>query len=272
MNTITSRHNPVVATFRSAARTRGATRQHLLLDGVRVIDDARVAGVRIEVAVLSAAALQEQDKAMTRLSRALVSAGVRTLAATASVLEAVSPVRTPSGAVALATHTPRPYDRVVTQTRQGLVVCPVGVQDPGNIGAIIRAADAGGAGGVVVVRGSADPFGWRALRGAMGSTFRVPVAMADSAESLVQSARSRGVRIVAAVPRGGTPLYDTDLTGPQLLFVGAEGAGLGAHVNTEADIRVSVPMRRRVDSLNVAVATALIIYEVRRQQSRRAQA
>ena len=268
MKTITSRQNPVVATFRAAARTRGARRPHLLLDGLRVIDDARAAGVHIEVAILSAAALREQDRATTRLSNALVTAGVRTLAATASVLDAISPVRTPSGAVALAIHTPWPYDRVLKQTRQGLVVCPVGVQDPGNLGAIIRAADAGSASGVVVVRGSADPFGWRAIRGAMGSTFRVPVATTDSAASLVRSARSRDVRIMAAVPRGGTPLYDIDLTGPQLLLVGAEGAGLRAQVDTEADIRVSVPMRRRVESLNVAVAAALIIYEARRQQSR----
>jgi TrmH family RNA methyltransferase len=272
VTTITSRKNPVVATFRAAARTSGAGRQHLLLDGVRLIDDARSAGVSIEVAILSAAALQEQDKATTRLSNALISSGVRTLAATASVLDAISPVRTPSGAVALATHAPWPYNRVIKQTRRGLVVCPVGVQDPGNIGAIIRAADAGGAGGVVVAPASADPFGWRALRGAMGSTFRIPVAMADSVDSLVTSARRRGVTILAAVPRGGTLLYDIDLTGPQLLLVGAEGTGLRTRVDTEVDIRVSVPMRRRVDSLNVAVATALIIYEARRQQSRGTQA
>ena len=114
---------------------------------------------------------------------------------------------------------------------------------------------------------SADPFGWRALRGAMGSTFRVPVAVIDSVDAMMAAAREEGARILAAVPRGGVSLYDADLDGPRLLLVGPEGAGLDARLEDTADVRVSIPMRPPVDSLNVSVAVALMIYEARRQRA-----
>ena len=204
---------------------------------------------------------------MTALEATLRAAGVETVAGTDAVLRAASPVRTPSGVVAVARHRPLSLRRFVTGVRSGLVVAAVGVQDPGNVGAIIRAADAGGARGVVVTRTSADPFGWRALRGAMGSTFRIPVATVGELGPLVTKARAGGARVVAAVPQGGRSVYASDLGGPRLLLVGTEGTGLDEDARATADLTVSVPMRRGIDSLNVAVATALIVYEARRQQN-----
>ncbi len=204
---------------------------------------------------------------MKRLADALAASGADVFAASESVLAAASPVRTPSGAVALATHRPHAPEQIMDDLRRGLVVGVVGVQDPGNVGAIVRAADAGAARAVVVTGGSADPFGWRALRGAMGSSFRLPVTAIDDIRSLVEDVRARGIPVVAAVPRGGTGMYEADLTGSRLVLLGQEGAGLSQDVG--ADVRVSVPMRREVDSLNVAVAAALIIYEARRQSLRR---
>jgi TrmH family RNA methyltransferase len=266
---ITSRQNPLVAEFRSAARQRNKDRQHLLLDGARLIDDARAAGLVIDTALLSAAALRTEDPDMKRLADALAASGADVFAASESVLAAASPVRAPSGAVALATHRPHAPEQIMDDLRRGLVVGAVGVQDPGNVGAIVRAADAGGARAVIVTGGSADPFGWRALRGAMGSSFRLPVTAIDDITPLVEDVRARGIPVVAAVPRGGTGMYEADLTGPRLVLLGQEGAGLSQDVGVNADVSVSVPMRREVDSLNVAVAAALIIYEARRQSLRR---
>ena len=269
MKAITSRQNPLVAEFRSAARQRNRDRQHLLLDGARLIDDARAAGLVIDTALLSAAALRTDDPAMKRLAHALAASGADVFAASESVLAAASPVRSPSGAVALATHQPHSPEQLMNDLRRGLVVGAVGVQDPGNVGAIVRAADAGGARAVIVTGGSADPFGWRALRGAMGSSFRLPVTTIDDIKPLVEDVRARGIPVVAAVPRGGTGMYEADLTGPRLVLLGQEGAGLSQDVGANADVCISVPMRREVDSLNVAVAAALIIYEARRQSLRR---
>ena len=169
--------------------------------------------------------------------------------------------------MAIATHRPIALRHVLNG--RGLTLAPVGVQDPGNVGAIIRAADAGAASGVVVTAGSADPFGWRALRGAMGSSFRLPVADIDHVHAAVEAARERGIGVVAAVPRGGSSLYTLDLTKPLLVLLGSEGSGLDDDVVSLADARMTIPMRPPVQSLNTAVAAALIVYEARRQRRAR---
>ncbi len=267
MRTITSRQNPLVTRFRTA-RKGGFPRRHLLLDGTRLIDDAQATKTPIEIALFSATALRAGDRRLNKLADTLAESGTDVFAASEAVIAAASPVRGPSGVVALATYQSYPLDRIVTDAGSGLVVAAVGVQDPGNVGAIIRAADAGGALAVVVTGGSADPFGWRALRGAMGSSLRLPTAVVGDLVALIVAARERGAKVVATVPRGGTGLYEADLTGPRLLLVGQEGAGLSHAVNSSADLRVSVPMRRRVDSLNVSIAAGLVIYEARRQTLR----
>ena len=221
--------------------------------------------------IVSAPALRSGDTALTRLVRKLESDGVEVVAASESVMSAVSPVRAPSGAVALVVHRPVALDHVFGHgpDESACVIAPTGVQDPGNLGAIIRAADAAGAGGVAVTAGSADPYGWKALRGAMGSTFRLPVADMDDLARVVAMARDHCCRVWAAVPRGGRSVYETDLTGSVVLLIGSEGAGLEHPTAELADEAISVPMAPSVESLNVAVAAAVLLYEVRRQRSNR---
>ena len=265
MQIITSRHNPIVARFRAAARERRGERRQLLLDGSRLIDAAQRAGVRPETAVFGRGALRRREGALADLAGRLAADDVTVLAASAPVLSAVSPVRTPSGVVALARH--RQLETRRAFAGGGVVLAAAGVQDPGNVGAIIRAADAGGAGGVLVTEGSADPFGWKALRGAMGSTFRLPVIDAGPAPEAVAAAQAHGAGVLAAVPRGGAPLQDIDMTRPWLVLIGGEGGGLSEAASELAEMRISVPMRPGVESLNAAVAAALIVYEARRQRT-----
>ena len=141
------------------------------------------------------------------------------------------------------------------------------VQDPGNVGAIIRAAEACGATGVVAGEGTADPFGWKALRGAMGSTFRLPVASGQTLADAVGSARAAGLRVFATAARDGTPLAACDLRGPSAILFGGEGAGLPQDLLDASDERLTIPMRPPVESLNVAIAAALVLYEAARQRA-----
>jgi TrmH family RNA methyltransferase len=141
----------------------------------------------------------------------------------------------------------------------------VDVQDPGNLGAIVRVAEAAGATAVLAAGASADPFGWKALRGSMGSAFRLPLARRITLEAALDRARAGRCQIVASV-LSGTPLHAVDLSGPTCLFVGSEGRGLPAAVTSAADVRLAIPMERPVESLNVAVAAAVILYEARRQR------
>jgi RNA methyltransferase, TrmH family len=147
------------------------------------------------------------------------------------------------------------------------VVIADGIQDPGNVGAIVRVAEAGGATGIVTTGGSADPFGWKALRGSMGSALRVPIAAAADAAAAVADARGRGCRILAATPRGGRSPFDVDLTGATAVLIGGEGPGLPQRLVDAADERITIPMQPPVESLNTAVSAALIVYEARRQRT-----
>ena len=270
MDTVRSRRNELVTRFRNAARARRPDRTMLLLDGVRLIRDACAAGAPIATAIVSQAALAAGDGDVERLARDLEASRVPVAAGSDAVMAAVSPVRATSAAVALGDHRPARLDAVLQAARDGAacVVAPVGVQDPGNLGAIVRTAEAAGAAGVAVAGPSADPYGWKALRGAMGSTFRVPVADGGSPAEIAAAARSHGFRVLAAVPRGGRALHEAELGGRHLVLVGGEGAGLRPFADL-ADDAVSVPMAPAVESLNVAVAAGVILYEARRQRASR---
>ena len=146
-----------------------------------------------------------------------------------------------------------------------LIAC--GIQDPGNLGAIARVAEAAGASGLIAAGQSADPFGWKALRGSMGSTLRLPVASREHADQAVAQARRQGCRIVATTPHGGRSLFDINLKMPVAVLIGGEGAGLAPALVEAADERITIPMQAPVESLNAAVTAALIVYEARRQRN-----
>lgn len=263
MEAISSRHNPIVRTFRACARANGDG--DVLLEGFRLISDALRAGVRLRAVALGSSLVASPDPHTRTLLAALQKSGARMISASPAVMAALSPVRTPSGIVAIADYRPPPLERALGSPPQ-LVLVLVGLQDPGNVGAVIRAADAAGATGVIACERTASPFGWKALRGAMGSTFRVPVAANQSVATVVAAARDQGLRVLCATPRGGQSLHGADLRGPTAVLLGGEGAGLGEDVERLVDERLSIPMRDPVDSLNVAASAAVVVYEAYRQR------
>jgi TrmH family RNA methyltransferase len=263
VNSISSRQNPFVRRCRDLARRRDARGGDILLDGLHLLSEALAAGVPIAAAAATPHVWRSQDG--TSLLRRFEAAGTELFEATTAVIEAASPVRTSSGLVAIGRWHTADADAILC-TSPALVVCVVHVQDPGNVGAIVRAAEAAGATGVIVTAGSADPLGWKALRGSMGSAFRLPIAAGVEAVEVCASARDQGVEVVATSPADGVDLYECDLTGPVLVLVGGEGAGLPADVGAVAHLAVRIPMRAPVESLNVAVATGIILFEAHRQR------
>ena len=199
MPVITSRQNPIVRRFREIAQAPGDS---MLLDGPHLIAEALLAHLPIEIVAVESAAANGEVSA---LARRAVEAGAQMLDVSSSVLAAMSPVRRPSGIVAIARRRESTLDQALGGESQ-MVLMLEQVQDPGNVGAIIRAADACGATGVVIGAGSADPYGWKALRGSMGSAFRLPVASHHALTDAIERARQLGLQLLAAVPRGGTPL------------------------------------------------------------------
>jgi TrmH family RNA methyltransferase len=239
----------------------------VLLDGEHLLQEALACDIPIEVAAFSDRQLADTHSSLSRLARDVKKRGGRVMAVGDPVLAAISPVQQPSGVVAIGRARPSDIGVVLS----GLSDLPValvlaGLQDPGNVGAIVRAGAAFGASGIVATEGSANPFGWKALRGAMGGTFRVPVAGRGTIADVIAAARQKGVRLVAAVPRGGTPLPNLNFGPATAVVLGAEGAGLPPEVMSAMDETLTIPMQAPVESLNVAVAAALILYEAMRQR------
>ena len=259
---ITSRQNPLVARYRSIAQ--GETTNLMLLDGPHLVADALAAGISLRQVALTAEALgrPEVRAIVARLERDRI----EIVTAAQPVMAALSPVRSSSVVVAIADR-PSSDDTRAYAGSAPLLVIASDVQDPGNIGAIVRVAEAGGATGVVAAGTCADPFGWKALRGSMGSALRLPIAVREHVDQAVAHARHRHCRIVATVPRGGRSLFDVDLTGAVAILIGGEGAGLSPSVVDAADLRVTVPMEPSVNSLNAAVTAALLVYEARRRRT-----
>jgi RNA methyltransferase, TrmH family len=153
-----------------------------------------------------------------------------------------------------------------------LLVVAIGIQDPGNLGATMRVAEAAGATGLIVCGSTVDPFGWKTLRGSMGSALRLPIVRERDELSLIGRLKAQGLRVVATAPGGRTSFDRYAWMGPHALLVGNEGAGLAPAVLAEADAQVAIPMEPPVESLNVSVSVALILYEARRQRLSRGEA
>ena len=145
------------------------------------------------------------------------------------MLESMSPVKTPAGAVGIARALARRRSTLALASAIPLIVVAHDVQDPGNVGGIMRTAEAAGATAFIATPSTADPLGWKALRGSMGSALRLPIARAGLTETLA-ALRKAGIAPAALVPRGGEPLFDVDFRAPTALILGGEGPGLPADI------------------------------------------
>jgi TrmH family RNA methyltransferase len=259
--TVTSRQNAVVARFRSAARRE--TPDAMLLDGTHLVAEALDTGIVLREAAILADGRDRPDVAA--ITARLHQSAVATTSVSATVIGAISPVRSASPVVAIAACPT--MNRLEIFRGASLVVVAIDIQDPGNLGAIARVAEAAGATGIVCAGASADPFGWKALRGSMGSLLRLPVVVTSDPLEAIRQARDGGCRIVATVPRDGDPLFEADLGGAVAVLIGGEGRGLTPAQLAAADLRVVIPMQAPVESLNASVAAALVLYEARRQRT-----
>ncbi len=261
MNVITSRQHPIVKEFRDLARGAGPL---MLLDGWHLLSEAANARIAVEKIAICGPPTATEETIVDRLRRS----GALVVDVSGNVLNALSPVNSPTGVVASA-RIPSVTSAAVLSPAPALVLAAAGLQDPGNAGAIIRSAAAAGATGVVLDELSADPWGWKALRASMGSAFHLPVVRSRAIAALIADWRAAGIRIVATAPRGGVSMYDVDFTQPTAVLLGGEGAGLPEDLVAAADTRVSIPMHGAIESLNAAVAAAVLLYEAQRQRTRR---
>ena len=254
-----------VKRYRELARNspKNGLERELLLDGAHLLIEARKSGVVVDSAAFEDSVLK--DAAMRQLAEALAGDGADVYIVSRKTLESMSPVKTPAGVVAIARRSYVPLDAAFAGTDAPLVVVAHEVQDPGNVGGIMRTAEAAGATAFVTTHATADPLGWKALRGSMGSALRVPIVRADLDDTM-DALRAFRIATSALVPRDGRRLFDSDFRRASAVLLGGEGGGLPARVLERVNQRVSIPMRAPVESLNVGIAAALVLYEAFRQR------
>lgn len=258
---IRSRNNAFVRRLR-ALEDRGEEEGLALLEGPKLLEEALTS--QVEIVEVAASPRVEKSARGQRLVRELQAAGTSVRWVHEEVLATLSEAEASQGIVALAR---RPvFEREQLFRGNSLVVVMVALQNPGNVGGLLRSAEAAGASGACLTEGAADPFSWKALRGSMGSAFRLPHLRQVRLEEALVWFKERGLRTVATVADGTKRYDEADLRKPVALLFGNESAGLPEHVVRQADLRVTIPMHGGVESLNVGVAAGILLFEAARQR------
>lgn len=184
---------------------------------------------------------------------------------TERVFRSIAQTETPQGIAALV-RMPAWRLEDSLKTPKAMVVVAVGLQDPGNLGTILRSLEAFGGAACVLAPNTVSPYNAKSVRASSGSLFRVPVFRQLPPDKILALCRRRGLRTVGLEAKDGMPLETTDLKGPVAFFVGQEGSGLPAELSARLDLRVTIRLSSAVDSLNAGVAASLALYEARRQR------
>ena len=261
--TITSRKNPLVQRARTVRD--GKDEELIFIEGVRLCEEAARAGLIIEN-VFSVEHLKRDERG-ARLLELLAQSGGHIHFVNESLLESISDTKSPQGIIALAR---RPLNGEIPFTRQAvapLVVIMHRVNNPSNAGAMLRVAEAAGATAAIATHGSADLFSPKAIRGAMGSAFRLPLWTGATLDEALLWCRAHGIGTVSTEARAASLHTEIDWTGARAVLVGPEAGGLTMDEARSADEQVRIPMREPVESLNVAVALGVILYEAARQRA-----
>lgn len=230
-----------------------------MLEGPKLVAEAIASGIRLDTVLVT-----PQLAARADMQRMLERAACPVEEIEPSLLASMMDADTPQGALAVA-HLPRRGAEALPHRHDGIYLYLDGVQDPGNLGAIARAAEAAGAAGIACGPGTAHPNHPRALRGSAGSLLRLPVAVAVSADAVHERLAPVQPRWAALVAHGGEDLYDQLLAGTLVLALGAEGGGLSPATQRLADLELRIPLAPAVESLNVATAAAVVLFELRRR-------
>lgn len=243
------------AAFQGHARLSGGL---VSIEGDHLLEEALRSGMVLKTVFVS------ERREVPRV----VPRGVEVLRLTEDVFGSVVETQSPQGVAALLVPPVRVLEDVMGGSGAALILIAAGLQDPGNLGTLVRSAEAFGASGVLTTAGTVSAWNQKALRASVGSVFRVPVVAVDASE--IGALKQRGVRLIAAVGAddfGVVAALEMDFTSACALMIGNEGAGLAAEWMELADARVTIPCPGAVESLNAAVAGSLLLYEASRQRS-----
>jgi TrmH family RNA methyltransferase len=264
IDTITSRDNSLLRQARAVRD--GKIEELIYVEGLRLCEEAQRSNLTIEALIVSDELLRKERaaQAIAELSRV----SKRTASVSEKLLESISFTKTPQGIVVLAERPDSSEQRWAQSVGTNpLLVVLHQINNPVNVGAILRTAEAAGATGVITTQNTTDPFSPKSLRGAMGSAFRLPIWSGPSFEQVVGWCRVRGIVTACADAEATTDYTDLDWTKGTALFVGPESTGFTAEELMNADQKVKIPMKGLAESLNVSVAAGILLFEAARQRA-----
>jgi TrmH family RNA methyltransferase len=257
---IEGRHNALVKELRQAfSRAELTSDGYCAIEGFRILEEAIRSGLRFRAVFFSESAVPRAEKLLSQLG-----AQVETLLLADKLFSSAVPSDAPQGVAALARWKELSREDVLAKSPAGPILVIAGVQDPGNLGTILRSAEAFGAGGVLLGEGTVSPYNPKVVRASAGSVFRVPLARARLSESLNEM-KDHGLRLVGTASHKGTPLDQAKMAGPLAIFVGSEGSGLPRDLIKEMNDVVAIPQVPQVESRKVGVAASIVLFEVMRQ-------
>ena len=260
---VTGRHNALLKIVRRAfARGELTPEGECAVEGMRIVEEAIRSGLHLRAVLFS-------ESGRARAGRLLpqVANHVETLLVPDKLFTSLVPSETPQGVAALVRVKSYALEQLLGAGENGpaLVVCVAGVQDPGNLGTILRSAEAFGASGVLLGENTVSAYNSKAVRASAGSVFRVPLR-SQELKTALPALRGHGLRLLATSSHQGTTVSDAQLTLPLALLVGSEGAGLAREIMPQVDEVVAIPHSPRVESLNVGMAASIALYEAARQR------
>jgi TrmH family RNA methyltransferase len=265
---IEGRHNPLIKRLRQAfSRAELTETGDCAIEGMRILEEAIRSGVRFSSVFFRESA---QDRANRLLPQ--IGAQVETLLLPDKLFDSLVPSESPQGVAALVRFKQFSLDEVIERLMVGPIVSIAGLQDPGNLGTVLRSAEAFGSAGVILGEGTVSPYNSKVIRGSAGSVFRLPVihGSGDSAAAKLAAAseklKAHGVRLIATSSHKGTPLDQADLKASAAIFFGNEGSGLERGLMAKMDEVVAIPHAPQVESLNAGVAASIVLYEAARQR------
>ncbi|MDQ2975138.1 MAG: RNA methyltransferase [Acidobacteriota bacterium] len=260
---ITSRDNSLLRLTRSVRD--GKTQEFIFVEGMRLCEEALRSGLEIEAVIVSEE-LAEKEKAAGLISK-LGESSSRVATVSEKLLGSISYTKTPQGIVILASRPQSSQEHFAAKQKEpALIVIMHRINNPVNVGAILRTAEAAGATGAIATQSTSDPFSPKALRGAMGSAFRLPVWFGPTYDEAVAWCTQHHIQTICADVHASTSYHEVDWKRPSALIVGPESSGLSREEIAATNQAVRIPMQAQSESLNVAVATGVLLYEAARMR------
>ncbi|MCX7922491.1 MAG: 23S rRNA (guanosine(2251)-2'-O)-methyltransferase RlmB [Clostridia bacterium] len=264
MNKITSNQNPLIKEIKSLKEKKHREAKKLFfIEGIRFVEEALKAETDIERIIVSETFSQSKG-GIEVLSQASKK-NYEVYEVPDKLFNEISDTDSPQGILAVIKIKRNRLDDLFDNN--SFIVILDSIQDPGNMGTIIRTADAAGAAGVIISRGCVDLYNPKVLRSTMGSIFHIPFYLSDNLIESIATIKSRGIKTYAAHLKGTANYYEVDIDSCSAIIVGNEANGISDEVANSADLLVKIPMPGRAESLNASVAASLLIYEaVRRRE------